>query len=289
MARGFVTFLVLGLGALSLDVLLRTPGSDGPWRTDQSIAPEVEILDDTVRIRNIRDFRYTGGYTPAERSYFDAEYRFDDLQRIWLGLSHFGPGGLAHSFLSFEFTGDNYLVLSIEARLREGVIYQPLAGMFRRYSKIHVLATEEDAIGVRTHTTGQRVLLYPVYASQQRKAALFRDLITDAAEAKQNPEFYNTIWDNCLTNLLKHTALTENLSAADLRVLLPGRVDRLTYALDITPADIDFYDARERATINAGGFTPASADFSRLIRCGWNGYDSFDDAVCANASSDEVL
>ena len=55
---------------------------------------------------------------------------------------------------------------------------------------------QEDAIGVRTHETGQRVLLYPVYASQERKARMFRDLMQDVANASEQPEFYNTIFDN---------------------------------------------------------------------------------------------
>ncbi|MGI9289835.1 MAG: DUF4105 domain-containing protein [Gammaproteobacteria bacterium] len=246
------------------------------------IAPDIEFRGDSILISNIRDFRYAGGYSPTTQNYFDREYRFDDLQRIWLGLSHFGPGGLAHSFLSFEFSDNTYLVLSIEARLLDGDRYKPFAGMFRRYSKIHVLATEEDAIGVRSHETGQRVKLYPVYATQQRKAEMFRDLMQDVADASEQPEFYNTIFDNCLTNLLKHTALAENLSIADLRVLLPGRVDRLTYALDITPADIDFDEARQRARIKPGGFSPETSDFSTRIRCGWQGYDDFGYTLCAD-------
>ncbi|MGI9315929.1 MAG: DUF4105 domain-containing protein, partial [bacterium] len=254
--RRIVIFSVIFLiGATTIDLLSRSPSNDGIWRADQMIAPEVEFREESIYVSNIRDFRYAGGYIPSAQNYFDREYRFDELQRIWLGLSHFGPGGLAHSFLSFEFSDNTYLVLSIEARLSDGMTYQPLAGMFRRYPKIYVLATEEDAIGVRSHNTDQRVKLYPVYASQQRKATLFNDLMQDVANARENPEFYNTIFDNCLTNLLKHTALAENLSMADLRVLLPGRVDRLTYALDITPADIEFDSARQRARVNPDGYT----------------------------------
>lgn len=267
-------------GALAVDLLSRTPSNEGVWRADQVIIPDVELSDDTVRISNIRDFRYDGGYTSATKHYLDREYRLDDLQRIWLGLSHFGPGGLAHSFLSFEFSDGTYLVLSIEARLQDGMAYKPLAGIFRRYSKMYVLATEADAIGIRSHQTGQRVLLYPVYASQKKKISLFRELMRDAADLHSTPEFYNTLFDNCLTNLLKHTAAAENISATDLRVLLPGRLDRLTYALDVTPADIDFEEARSRAQVRPDGFTADNPDFSALIRCGWNGYDGFDNALC---------
>ena len=279
----FAILLVLA-AALSFSIFLfsKTPSNEGPWRPDQNLLSDIIFYDDHVTITNIRDFRYAEGYLPASSDYLERDYFYEELDQIWFGLSHFGPWGLAHSFLSFEFSDGSYLVLSIEARLKAGMTFQPLAGLFRNYSLIYVFATEEDAIGVRTHATGQRVLVYPLQAGHERKVALFMDLLRDADELRDAPQFYNLIFDNCLTNLLKHTALPDSLSMADLRVLLPGRVDRLTYTLDATPADIDFQSARERATINPEGFSPDSKDFSERIRCGWHGYQGLKFEACAN-------
>ena len=99
---------------------------------------------------------------------------------------------------------------------------------------------------------------------------VFLALVEDANELHEAPAFYNTVLDNCLTNLLKHTAMMENISFADLRVLLPGRTDRLTYVLDITPADLPFDEARQRATINPALSEIDAPGFSASLRCGWD-------------------
>jgi len=245
--------LVLAALVGGLWLLLQTPANDGPWREDQVRTAWVEFVGRQFTVHNIRDFRYDEKLRAVSGDYRDEHYDLDDLAGTWFGLSHFGPLGLAHAFVSFEFdAGDEprYLVVSVEARLRPKQIYNPLAGLFRAYTKISVFATEEDAIGLRSHLSGQRVMLYPVVGGEGDLEEFFLALVEDANELNAAPEFYNTIIDNCLTSLLRHTALVENLDFGDLRVLLPGHMDRLTYAFDITPADLPFDEARERATID---------------------------------------
>jgi len=224
-------------------------------------------------VHNVRDFRYGADRRVVSFDYREQSYNLDNLQRGWFGLSHFGPLGLAHSFLSFEFNdGDQtrYLALSIEGRLRPDQRYKPLAGLFRRYTKISIFSTEQDVIGLRSHLRGERVLLYPVNTTRDDLEEFFLAVVEDTNELHEAPAFYNTVLDNCLTNLLKHTALMENIGFVDLRVLLPGRTDRLTYALDITPTNLPFDEARQRATINPALSEIDDPGFSASLRCGWD-------------------
>ncbi|MBT5685164.1 MAG: DUF4105 domain-containing protein [Gammaproteobacteria bacterium] len=232
----------------------------------------MEFDDRRLTVHNLRDFRYGADLRALSADYVDQDFNLDNLQRAWFGLSHFGPRGMAHSFLSFEFdTGDGprYLALSIEARLRPEQKYKPLAGMFRRYTKIAVFSTEQDVIGLRSHMRGERVLLYPVDSTREKLETFFRAMVNDANALHEAPAFYNTVFDNCLTNLLKNTALADNLSFGDLRVLLPGRSDRITYAFDITPSDLPFDEARERATVDPAHAEINDDHFSASLRCGW--------------------
>ena len=107
-----------------------------------------------------------------------------------------------------------------------------------------------------------------------------RFLIDDANVLHDQPAFYNTILDNCLTNLLKHGVRVQEISRTDSRVLLPGRTDRLTYALGITPDDIPFEEARKRATVNPRLADIDEPGFSTSLRCGWAGYIDLDNPVC---------
>jgi len=241
-------FITVGIVFVLLAWLqLQVPSSEGPWHEAQGRTAWVEFAGRAFTVHNVRDFRYGADRRVVSPDYTEQSFNLDNLQRGWFGLSHFGPMGLAHSFLSFEFSNggeSRYLALSIEGRLRPDQRYKPLAGFFRRYTKISIFATEQDVIGLRSHVRGERVLLYPVNAVQDNLEQVFLALAEDTNELHEAPAFYNTVLDNCLTNLLKHTALMENISFADLRVLLPGHTDRLTYALNVTPTDLPFDETR---------------------------------------------
>ena len=252
---------------------LQIPSNAGPWHEAQGRTAWVEFAGRTFKVHSVRDFRYGADGRVVSADYMDQNFSLDNLQRGWFGLSHFGPLGLAHSFLSFEFSDGGeprYLALSIEGRLRPNQRYKPLEGMLRRYTTIAIVSTEQDVIGLRSHVRGERVLLYPVITSREDLEEVFLALAEDANELHEAPAFYNTVLDNCLTNLIKHTAIMENIAFADLQVLLPGRTDRLTYALDITPADLPFDEARQRATIDPSFSEIDGPEFSASLRCGWD-------------------
>ncbi|MEP4485849.1 MAG: DUF4105 domain-containing protein [Halioglobus sp.] len=256
---------------LSIYLALQEPLNSGPWQPGQTRTPVAEISGRTLSITDVRDFTYARDSTEVvDRRYVDKTYNLDQLDRVWFGLSHFGPYGMAHSFLSFEFTSGDNLVLSLEARLRPDQSYSPTLGLMRQYTKIYVMATERDVIGLRTQHRGERVLLYPIvnYGNTSPEAFL-RTFLTDLNALATTPAFYNTLLDNCLTNLLKNTASSDEIGFADLRVLLPGRSDRLTYIFGATPDSMPFETARAMATIKPESTSTNDSEFSTKIRCGW--------------------
>jgi hypothetical protein len=265
------TLVLLGTTCLVIYLALQTPGSEGPWREDHERPTYAEISDRSLTVHNIRNFRYNDDQKITQRDYYSKTWSLDDIERTWFGLSHFGPFGLAHSFISVQFSGGEYVALSIESRLRPNQVYNPIAGLFRKYPKIYIAATEQDVIGVRSHQRGETVLLYPVENSTEDSIAFLLALLNDANELQEEPQFYNTILDNCLTNLLKYSADFTEVSAADIRVLLPGHTDRLTYAFGITPANIPFEEARQRATVDPTLGSIDDPAFTRKIRQGWLG------------------
>jgi len=273
----WITLATLGCLAIITAAYMRTlhPSNEGPWTKAQALLPYSTQNGREITFHHIRDFRYSDSdQSISSKLYLNKTYSLDELQRVWLGLSHFGPYGLAHSFLSFEFANNQFLVISVEARLRPGDRYAPFKGLFRQFTKIYIASSEEDVIGLRSHIRKERVLLYPIEDKDtQAIERLLLSLTQELDDLHDTPAFYNTILDNCLTNLLKHSERDmDEISATDLRVLLPGRVDRLTYAFGITPDEIPFQEARQRAQINPELTELGDSDFSSKIRCGWNGY-----------------
>src|SRR5690606_39808368 len=143
--RFFGLLLVLSLGAV-LYWSAQTPSHDGDWQTAHARLPVVASGHDErgqfYQLTNLRDFRYHMDGSIAAAEYRSGRFAAADLRRIWFGISHFGGYGLAHTFLSFEFADGQYLVASVEARMRPEQNYHPLFGLIRQYNKIVVLGTE---------------------------------------------------------------------------------------------------------------------------------------------------
>lgn len=267
-----LTFIVASVYAIYF--LMKQPSTDGDWVPSQKRLPVPEILRDHVFIQGIRDFKYEkttqGKIIVVEENYFNERYFFGDLKQVWYGLSHFGGGGLAHAFLSFEFSDGKYLVSSIEARMENGREYNPLLGLVRSYSRMMVLGTEQDVVGLRTHYRGEKTYLYPLKLSRENRIRLFKSALEDALRLSSQPDFYNTAADNCITGILQYTAEWASFfKRVDYRILLPGYSDRLAFKYDYIDGAGSFEILQKRAEITADTADIHSGNFSQEIRHAW--------------------
>lgn len=272
-ARVYLLLLVVVLGGGMYWQTL-TPTHEGEWTRVQQRLPGVQLVSDSrgefYQVKNFRDFRYDEDGAVAVENYLDKEYAPADLRRVWFGISHFGGYGFAHTFLSFEFADDDFLVLSIEARLRPTQSYDPFLGLVRQYHKIIVLGSESDIIGLRTHSRGERVLLYPLQLQPAQAEFLLRALMDDVQQLAAQPEFYNTLLDNCATGLLKHTPDYRVYSPLlDYRLMLPGYSDAVVQEKGWIDTRVPLTELRALAQIDVTLTLPAADDFSQAIRHGW--------------------
>ncbi len=245
----------------------QVPQQDADWKPAYQVLPEIRISGDNLYIKNLRDFRYDALGEVAEARYRESTYKLSTLKNVWFGLAHFGPGGLAHAFASFEFADGQFLAVSIEARLREDQShYDPLAGAFRGYTKFVVLATEEDVVGVRSFIRKNPVYLYPLNGSALQGRALLLNFLRRADNLGHTPDFYNTLTDNCLTGLLAESGRYNDLHHwLDYRILLPGFSDEVLFEHGILNTNTSMDATREKARVDSN-ITPDAPDFSTKIR-----------------------
>ena len=264
---GLSVAAVFGMAVLVVPVAFTHPSHDRDWKTEFVVLPKVAFAGDSMTIKNIRNFSYAADETVREASYYDGTYDLSTLTSIWYGISHFSGYGLAHTFLSFGFAGGKYLTISIEARQEVGESYHPLEGLLRRYEIMYVVADERDVIGLRTHVRGEKVYLYEINVGKKAATDVFLGMLGNVNEIYRNPRFYNTLTDNCTTNLLKYS---RGLSWFDrmfnYRILLPGYSDELAYELGIIANDRPLADVRARARISPDGFAITDPMFSLKIR-----------------------
>lgn len=255
--------------ALFLIYILKTPSNDRTWAKDQQVLPYAVFTDDTIEVFNVRNFTYTSAneYIP---NYYDSTYKTDELISIDYIVEPFGSIGAAHTFISFGFENGDYLAVSAEIRKEVGESFSPLKGLFRSYELMYVVADERDVIKLRTNYRKDTVYVFPIMTSQENMQKLFTKMLTRANSLKESPEFYNTLTNNCTTNIADHiNTISPNSIPWDIRLLLPENSDELAYELGLIDNNITLEEAREKYKVNdlAEKYGDRE-DFSSLIRTG---------------------
>lgn len=110
----------------------------------------------------------------------------------------------AHTFLSFEFEGDQFVSISVEIRKEKGEVYHPIKGLFNKYELMYVVADERDTIKLRSNYRKDLVYLYPINTTKEESVLLFLDMVNRVNNVNESPEFYNTVTNTCTTNIVEH-------------------------------------------------------------------------------------
>lgn len=229
----------------------RAPRSDRSWAVDHARAVRADLGADSIILHDVRDFVWHG---PEE---FEERYRteridLDEVVAVWFVLAPFAERwrGLAHSFVSFEFTDDRFLSVSVEARREEAEGYSLARGLWRGFETTYVVGTESDLIGLRA-IRGDTLFLYPSRATPEQARSMFVDMMQRAEDLRSSPEFYHTILNNCNTNLRTHV---NRVASEPLPwgwgILLPGYSDALALRHRLLATELDIEAARERYRID---------------------------------------
>ena len=251
---GTILFLAAAvpLAALLVLWLRRTPSSDRDWAPEQSRMPRVTFEGSRFTVENLRNFHWTDA-TSCEPRWETRSYDLDLVNSAWYILVPFTSRwrGPAHTFVSFGFDDGRYLAISIEARRRVGQSYDILRGLFRRFELIYVIGDELDLIGRRAVYDGSDVFLYPIAATPEAMRAVLRSMLERADRLREQPEFYNTITNNCTLDLVRHVnQFAPGRIPQSWRLAMPGYSDQVAYAVGLIDTTLPLEEARKKYRIN---------------------------------------
>ncbi len=252
----------VGLGSME-------PSNDRDWTPDNARLPWAEFRGDSVVVHNVRNasYRSTESFDVA---WEDRAYDLRRLNSVWFGVEPFDPGfeGPAHTFVSFGFDDGRFLAASVELRKEKGESFSPVKGILNRFEIMYVLADERDVVKLRSNYRHDDVYLYPVRTTRERMRTALEDVLRRANALREEPEFYNTVFNNCTTNLADHVnRIVPGRVPHGYQMLLPGYSDRLAYDLGLVDSELPFEQARERYHINARALKHADdPEFSLRIR-----------------------
>ena len=270
---GILLFIGLccGCNALRINGVLDriVPSNDRQWSPDLARTAYAKIDDQqNITIFNIRNCQYVTE-SDYSVSYSDRQFHLTDVVGVDFIVVPFNNArAIAHTMLSFRFKDDTYLGCSIEIRSEQGENYNPLLGTARQYELMYLFADERDIIRLRTRHRDAEVYVYPTVATPEKAQNLLIDVLDRANSLAQNPEFYNTITNNCTTNLAGHVnTVADNKIKYNWRVLFPGFSAEYAYQLGLLNQEIPFEDLKNLAYINDLAEQHFDdPEFSRLIR-----------------------
>lgn len=227
------------------------PSNDRDWIPEHRLLAYADFDRDHVHLHNVRNCEFFS-YRDCLVDYYDKTYDLSKLRTVDFVMIPFNDARyLAHTMLSFGFEGGDYVGVSVEVRLEKGEGYDAAIGLFNQFELIYVIADERDLIRVRAEYRDVDVLIYPTKATPEQARRLFVDVLRRANQLKDQPEYYDTLSNNCTTNIVRHiNTLAPNRVPHDFRVLLPGYADNLAYDLGLIDNSRPFAEVRRQARVN---------------------------------------
>ena len=251
--RYLVIGVVLACAAVVMAWSAIEPRGDRRWIPEQALLPHASIDGRTVRIGNVRNFEYVARHD-FKASYDSRVYDLDKLVSVWYVLTPFSDSwrGPAHSFVSFGFADSQFVAISVEARREPGETYDAVKGLFKRFELMYVVGDERDLIGQRAAYSTDRVYLYPIKAPPEKMRAMYVAMLERANTLRSQPEFYNTLTNNCTSNVVSHVnQVAPKTVPGGIKTILPGYTDEVAHRLGLIDTELDIAHARDRYLINA--------------------------------------
>lgn len=242
------------------------PKTDAIYPDDLAM-PSVEFKGDTFTIHNLRNNNYRTK-DDFDVVYESRTYDLNELETLDVLVNFWGMKAVAHTLLSFGFEGEDYLTVSIEYRPEVGESYGVFNGLFKQYELIYIWADERDLVLLRTAHKGEDVYLYRYTLSKEQIRKLLISMLERTQSLSENPEFYNTIRQNCTNTIGNHAIETEIVDFPFWkRRILTGSVDKRMYNEGLLRGKEPFEELKRKSKINQRANAAAQdSDFSEKIR-----------------------
>lgn len=224
------------------------PSNLRDWEVQDAILPTFSWSGETVNITNIRNHQWTSE-TNFSPNYLSGSYNINDIVGVDYMIIPFASiRGPAHTMLSFAFKDGRHLVISAEIRKERWENFSVIGGMLNQYEIQYVVATEDDVVKLRTNFRKNPVIRYPIRADIADIQGVFRSMIIRSEKLAKEPEFYNTLFNNCTTSILGHANAfrnKENKINWSYLMFLPENTDKILFAENMVDTDLPIDEARK--------------------------------------------
>jgi hypothetical protein len=244
------------------------------WDPLSQTLPVAEFKLPLVTVSNIRNFSYpTYDEHHAKPHYYNRTYNVDEIKQVYYALGVYPEiSSGAHVWLTFEFENGDAVSISVEARAREGEEMSLFYGLFNKYHLIYQVVDERDIITLRAVLRDNNVYLLPAAkdVSKELFRQVFVEMLERANELRNKTEWYNTIFNSCIMNVVRHVNKIRPDSIPNpfsMDVLLSGNSGKLFYNLGLLDTTKSYKDLFREHKVNCRAIKYQNdAEFSKKIR-----------------------
>ncbi len=246
------------------------PSNSRVWQKDVAVLSYADINENLITVHNIRNFKYSTE-DEYEALYYDDTFDVNKLNGIDFIATYWMGPNVAHTFLSFSFSDNKHIAISIEARKEVNETYSMIRGFFKDSELYYVVADERDLIGLRTNirkNPPERVYMYQIDADLEDKQKVFLNYVKKINELKDKPEFYNTLTTNCTTSIWDNSLSNYSNMSLNWEILISGYTANYLYENSLLKTyGMSFKELQKRAYINPlVDAKPIDSSYSREIR-----------------------
>lgn len=223
----------------------KNPSLDRDWTIDQKILSDISFSWNLVNIKNIRNFKYSSE-SEYEKNYYDETFDIDKLKTVYYIIEPFGNYSWpAHTMFSFSFDDWKFISISPEIRKEKWELFSAFKWLFHEYELVYMIWNENDLVKLRANYRKDDVFMYPIKAYKEDIIELFVSLLKRADKLSKKPEFYNTLTNNCASNILKHVNdIRINDIPWNRYVILPSESDKVVYEYWLIDTNLSLADAK---------------------------------------------
>ena len=235
------TALVLWFAAIE-------PSNDRAWSPEMARTLTYTSEGEKLVVSNVRNFHWAGP-TTAEQNWETRSYDLSELASVdVLSLYWKGPR-VAHTYFSFVWKTGEALSISVEIRKEMGEAYSPIGGFFKAYELAVLAGDERDFYGWRVFFPSEDIQLFQTKANPVQARALLLALLENANQIAATPVFYNTLTENCTTEVWMLTSALGKGQPRDWRILASGYLPEFLYDQNILDTTRPLDEIRKQSHI----------------------------------------
>jgi len=244
------------------------PSNSRDWQPDVARVAAAGIRGDRVTVKNVRDFRYRSE-TDFDEIWVERRVDLAGLDGLDIFFSYWGAPLIAHTIMSWSFADGQHLAVSIETRKTKDQEYSTIAGFFRQYELIYVVADERDVIRLRTNFRGEEVYLYRLRTTRAAAKALLLDYLEAINALSREPRWYNALVTNCTTAMRQRIIHAGGKMPLSWKVFANAYLPGLLYERGSFDTSRPFAELKAMSRINDRALAAGPAEnFCERIRAG---------------------